>query len=120
MLKAKIKTRDGTRITVEGPEREVKKLLSLIKLSESAEPQISNKQTRRGIRKMSIGELLQQLKDEGFFDNSRSLVDIKNALAEKGRPYPVTTLSAQVIRQVRKGNLTRVRSENKWTYKRRE
>ena len=37
-------------------------------------------------------------------------------LEEKGRIYEITTLSTQVIRQVRKRNLGRIKQENKWKY----
>ena len=116
MVKAEIKKKDGTRIVIDGSEEEVKRLLDLIheeKLSKVAKARDDN---GAKLGKMSIGDILLELKDEGFFDTPRSLVEIKNALAEKGRIYEMTTLSTQVIRQVRKRTLGRIKQEKKWMY----
>jgi hypothetical protein len=68
------------------------------------------------IGKMSIGDMILELREEGFFDKPKSLVEIKNALEEKGRIYETTTLSAQVIRQIRKRILGRIKQDKKWMY----
>lgn len=113
MVKAEIKKKDGTQIVIDGSEEEVRRLLNLINEDKFAKT-LKTKEARIG--KMSIGDMLVELREEGFFDSPRSLVEIKNALAEKGRIYEVNTLSAQVIRQVRKRNLGRIKQDKKWMY----
>lgn len=115
MVKAEIKKKDGTHIVIEGSEEEVKRLLDLI----HEDKPVKNKKTKDNeIKKgkLSIGDVILELREEGFFAKPKSLVEIKNALSEKGRIYDVTTLSTQVIRQVRKRNLGRLKQDKKWMY----
>lgn len=116
MVKAEIKKKDGTRIVIDGSEEEVKRLLDLIHEDRPVETQKTkeNKETKKG--KMSIGDMILELGEEGFFKNPKSLVEIKNALSEKGGIYEVTTLSTLMIRLVRKRSLVRVKKDNKWVY----
>ncbi len=119
MVKAEIKKKDGTHIIIDGSEKEVKRLLDLMheETSGKARRTRENKGTKTG--KMSIGDMILELKEEGFFDKPKSLIEIKNALAEKGGIYETSTLSAQVIRQTRKRNLGRIKQDKKWMYVRR-
>ncbi len=116
MVKAEIKKKDGTHIVIDGSEEEVKRLLNLMHDDKPTKPQKTkeSKETKTG--KMSIGDMILELKEEGFFDKPKSLVEIKNALAERGGIYEASTLSAQVIRQIRKRNLGRIKQEKKWMY----
>lgn len=115
LVKAEIKKKDGTHIVFEGSEEEVKRLLDLIREDKSVKIQkAKDNETKKG--KLSIGDMILELREEGFFAKPKSLVEIKNALSEKGRIYDVTTLSTQVIRQVRKRNLGRLKQDKKWMY----
>ena len=116
MVKAEFKKKDGTHIIIDGSEEEVKRLLSLVYEEKPSKATKAKNDKEAKLGKMSIGDVLLELKDEGFFDTPRSLVEIKNALAEKGRIYEVTTLSTQVIRQIRKRNLGRIKQDKKWMY----
>jgi hypothetical protein len=116
MVKAEIKNTDGTHITIEGSEEEVKRLISLLKSPDIIKDKRKSQEEKAPSSKMSISDMLLELKEEKFFDNPKSLVEIKNALEEKGRIYEITTLSAQVIRQVRKRNLGRIKKDKKWMY----
>jgi len=116
MVKAEIKEKDGTHIIIDGSEGEVRRLLSLIQGEKPTKTQKDKGNKDVKTEKMSIGDILSELKYEGFFDKPRSLVEIKNALAEKGRICELTTLSPQVIRQVRKRNLGRIKQDKKWKY----
>ncbi len=116
MVKAEIKKKDGTRIVIDGSEEEVKRLLDLIHEDRPVKTQKAkeNKETKK--EKMSIGDMILEIKEEGFFDSPKSLVEIKNALSEKGGIYEVTTLSTSVIRLVRRRILGRVKRDSKWMY----
>jgi hypothetical protein len=116
MVKADIKKKDGTHIVIEGSEKEVKKILTFIQADTSVTTQQPKERKITKNSKMSIADMLHELKEERFFDKPRSLIEIKNALSEKGRIYEVTTLSAQVLRQVRKRSLGRIKKEDKWMY----
>lgn len=111
-MKAEIKAKNGTSITIEGTEEEVLRILEKIQPQEKQEK--SAKQERKF--KMTIGDLLLELREEKFFDKPKGLIEIKNALEEKGHVYAVNVLSTQVIRQVRRRNLGRVKKDNKWGY----
>lgn len=116
MVKAEIKKKDGTHIVIDGSEEEVKRLLDSIHEDKSAKilKAVNNRKTKT--KKLSIGDMILELREEGFFDKPKSLVEIKNALAERGGIYEVTTLSAQVVRQIRKRSLGRIKQEKKWMY----
>lgn len=116
MVKATIKRKDGTSIVIEGSEDEVNRVISLVDGGRPARALKPKENKDAIIGKMSIGDMILELKDEKFFDKPRSLVEIKNALSEKGGIYAITTLSAPVIRLVRKRNLGRVRQNKKWMY----
>lgn len=115
MVKAEIKKKDGTHIVIDGSEVEVKRLLNLLHGETPTIPKTKEKK-ESPLEKMSIGDMILELREEGFFDKPKSLVEIKNALAEKGRIYEASTLSAQVIRQVRKRNIGRIKQDKKWMY----
>ena len=87
MVKAEIKKKDGTHIVIDGSEEEVKRLLNLIHDDKTAKPQKTKENKEAKIGKMSIGDMILELKEEGFFDGPKGLVQIKNALAEKGGIY---------------------------------
>lgn len=119
MVKAEVRKTDGTRIVIDGSEEEVKRLLNLVNGQSQTKDFRSKEKKKVRLEKMSIGDMILELKEEGFLDKPKSLIEIKNALEEKGRIYEVTTLSTQVIRQVRKRNIGRVKKDKKWMYVRR-
>lgn len=115
MVKAEIKKKDGTTIIIDGSEEEVKRILNIINENTPMKTQ-KTKGAKETKGKMSIGDMILELKEEGFFDSPKGLVELKNALSEKGGIYEVTTLSTSVIRLVRKRILGRVKRDNKWMY----
>jgi hypothetical protein len=116
MVKAEINKKDGTRIVIDGTEKEVKRILGLIEEDTPMKSQKTKEVKETKKEKMSIGDMIFELREEGFFDSPKGLVEVKNALSEKGGIYEVTTLSASVIRLVRRRILGRVRQDNKWMY----
>jgi len=116
MVKGEIKTKDGTHIIIEGSEEEVKRILGVISSRNDYQKKEKQEKKREKNEKMSIADMLHELKEEGFFNKPRGLIEIKNALSEKGAIYEITTLSTQLIRQVRKRRLGRIKQEKKWKY----
>jgi hypothetical protein len=117
MIKAEIKMKDGTHIIIDGSEEEIKKIISTIS-GEKGSRKKAIKQNKEKTRH-SLPDMLSELKEEGFFDKPKSLVEIKQGLAEKGFMYAMTTLSPQVVREVRKHTLGRIKIDKKWKYVRR-
>jgi len=116
MVKAEIKKKDGTSIVIDGTEEEVKRLLDLINEDKSVNDLKAKESKENKKEKLSIADMIFDLREEGFFKNPRSLVEIKNALSEKGGIYDITTLSTSMIRLVRKRKLGRVKRDKKWKY----
>lgn len=120
MVKAEITKSDGTKIIIDGSEEEVKRILSYenkIVVPEKRQAiKNENKKQLKSSGKLSISDQIEELKEEGFFDQPKGLIEIKNVLSEKGMIYAITTLSGKVIEKVRKRELGRIKEENKWKY----
>lgn len=108
MAKARIKSKSGISVEVEGTAAEISKVIS----------EVEQKEQRQKERKSSgsASDYILLLREQGFFKKPRSLVEIKNKLAESGLIYPITSLSAIVLFQVRKRNLGRVKEDKIWKY----
>lgn len=122
MAKARITTSKGTKIFIEGEPSEINQILSTIKENESA-PVRNGESQSTGIRKRlskqknnTATDIIISLRETGYFNKPRTLVDIKNALQEQGMIYPMTTLSGVLLKQVRKRMLGRIKQDKKWCY----
>jgi len=120
MAKANIITKDGIKINVEGTPKEVADLVAQLKGDKQAFTRDKgHKKDRREtpdkIRQTPIN-LITDLIDGGFFKKPRELSAIKNALAEQGYHYPVTSLSPTALRLVRKRQLRRIKEKKRWLY----
>ena len=113
MVKANVKTESGIIVNLDGTPQE---LIELIDTLEKKELVKKKKILQKKNTKMSIGDLILELKEDGFFSKPKSLVEIKNGLAEKGQIYSINTLSTQVLRQVKRRNLGRIKEGDKWAY----
>jgi hypothetical protein len=119
MVKAEITKKDGTHITVEGSEEEVTKIISSISESPLPEPHPAKREKEKKVNsssKLSISDMIDELKEEGFFNKPQGLLDLKSALEQRGHIYPVTTLSGKVVEKVRKRELGRIKEDKKWKY----
>lgn len=121
MAKANIITKDGIKISVEGTAKEVADLVAQLKIDKRHS--IPDKEVKKGnpqetpdkTRPTPIN-LIADLIDGGFFKKPRELSAIKNALAEQGYHYPVTSLSPTALRLVRKRQLRRIKEKKRWLY----
>jgi hypothetical protein len=65
---------------------------------------------------MAASDIVIELKDDGFFDKPKSLVEISQALEERGRMTPVTSLSGVMIKLVQERIFARKKVDKKWAY----
>src|SRR5438552_2563696 len=107
MAKAHIKSPDGTTITIEGEAAEVAAIVHRVR-GTAAVPGPSANQTvhpvrkpTRKIRDSAFNRIL-NLKDEGFFDQPKTLAMISGELEKSGYLYPITSLSGVMLSVVQK------------------
>jgi|SRR5579872_6407547 len=106
MAKAVIKRPDGTRVEVEGTPREISDII------ENVEKKAKKRKKVGG----SATDHILQLREEGFFNKPKSLVEIKNKLEEIGVFYPITSLSGVVLSLTKKRILGRIPKDAVWKY----
>jgi len=122
MTKAEMKTKDGTTITISGDPDEVVRILSqlggdLKERRSIGKPTVKTTQKKEAkIDKITMADLVEELKQEGFFDTGRSLVEIKNAFAQRGHIFGIENISTPVLRCVRRRELGRIKEGKKWVY----
>ncbi len=123
MTKVEITKKDGTRIVIEGSEKEVKHIIDYVstqtipsKHSKDQNISAERKLKRSSGSALSISDQIDELKEDGFFDGPKGLADVKKALAERGMIYSITTLSGKLIEKVRKRDLGRIKENKKWMY----
>lgn len=117
MPKANIKTKDGAIITIEGSEEEVIRIINKLSVKKTEKlKKIKAKGKIKPTTKITMSDLVNELKEEGFFDEPRSLVKIKNAFAEKGYVYSVEAISTPMLRLVKKRVIGRIKKDRKWMY----
>src|SRR3989338_9856506 len=109
MAKAQITTPQGIQVKIEGTPAEITAVLRDLEAKGSTPAAFGsrrNKKAKPG--RVLLVDLLGSLIDGGFFKQPKDLASIKNALAEMGHHYPLTTLSGVMIKQVRKRNIRRI------------
>ncbi len=97
MAKATIKTKSGALITIEGSEGEISGILNVFEKATAVghvketfdKKKVAVKEEKK---RSSASDLIVDLKEEGFFEKTKTLNDISTALEETGFLYPVTTL----------------------------
>jgi len=122
MAKANIITKDGIKIMVEGTPKEVASLVAQLRSGQLHSTSDNRKKASDKQRSSDKGRLntpinlIADLIDGGFFKKPRELSAIKQALAEQGYHYPVTSLSPTALRLVRKRQLRRIKDKKRWLY----
>jgi hypothetical protein len=121
MLKAVIKSKTGSTITIEGTKEELARILSDFERT-SVVRDIKTKASKEAVKKKdenkrrAASDLIVELKEDNFFSKPKTLGEISEALERIGYMYPTTTLSGVVIGLVQKKILGRKRVNGKWTY----
>jgi hypothetical protein len=113
MAKAKVTTKSGLVIQLDGTPSEIAAVVEDLRKKEDA-AQAKSKKGKPG--RATLVDLIASLIDGGFFKKPQDLAAVKTALAEMGHHYPITTLSGAMLRQVRKRNLRRMREKKRWVY----
>lgn len=121
MAKATIKSKTGAIITVEGTEKEVASILTsfenTVTIAHAKEVIKKSKIAKKDQKKrIAASDLVINLKEDGYFDKPKNLIDIANALQERGHIYPVTTLSGVMLSLVQKKLFGRKKIDGKWVY----
>lgn len=115
MAKAKITTKGGLVVQLDGTPAEIAAVVQDLKRKEEEGPA----RKRKGkLGRIQLPDLISSLIDGGFFKQRRDLAAVKTALAEMGHHYPITTLSGAMLRQVQRRNLRRMREKKRWLYAR--
>ena len=122
MVKAKIKTNYGTEIEIESDSETIKEIVLFLKRHEKREEILKNniRHIRNEIahnkQPTNLTETILKLKLENFFEDKRTISDIRNELARRGFHYPSTTLSAVLLNLLKKGVLGRLKENKQWRY----
>ena len=121
MAKARIKSKSGAVITVEGSDAEVSNILAAYERTSvvgQAKEAIARSRAGKKSEKKREGaaEIIVALREAGFFDKPKGLGEIAATLEEKGYLYPTTTLSGVVLGLVKKKELRRKKNEGRWVY----
>jgi len=120
MTKARIITKDGTKITIEGTPQEVSAVVANLRgrdLSASTgKDRDASKHKIKSRAKAMPTSSIANLIDGGFFKKPKELSAIKLALEEQGHYFPATSLSPVVLRLVRKHELRRIKDKKRWLY----
>lgn len=121
MVKANVKTADGTKITVEGTLEEISKIINLYRENKIVTHQKESKKftKQKASSRPTLTDKARELIEEGFFDKPKGLANIKQGLEEQGYFVPITTLSPIVLNLVKRKELRRIKQQNKWAYAKR-
>jgi len=113
MAKAKITTKSGLTMDVDGTPAEIAAVLRDLKNQDQETTAPKRKAKAGGAQ---LPDHIATLIDGGFFKKPQDLAAVKTALEELGHHYPITSLSSAMLRQVRGKKLRRMRSDKRWVY----
>lgn len=116
MAKARLTTKTGATVIVEGTQEEVASLIAQLDVGAAKRSSRGLPRQARKATKSGPVILISELIDGGFFKKPKELGSIKLALEEQGYFYPVTTLSPLLLRLVRKKELRRIKDKKRWLY----
>jgi hypothetical protein len=121
MAKARVRTKTGATVVVEGTATEVSKIMAAIE-----QASLPNKPTRQAGVTQAKTELaaragtstarILDLKSSGYFDKPRTLSEVASELEKRGFLYPITTLSGIMLGFVQRRLLTRTKRGKVWVY----
>jgi hypothetical protein len=117
MPKANIRRPDGSTITIEGTASEIAALVHKIEgKTPTTSKESQTPKRRQSTVRPSIPDLLMTLHVEGFFKQPKELAEIKQALAEQGHIYGVTSIAPALLRLVKRKEIRRVKKDKRWFY----
>jgi CBS domain-containing protein len=123
MVKAHIKTKNGTTIVVEGSHDEVARIMREYAAPEveetASKPSTKPHKSEAGKSKHSVTDYVRELLVDGEFDKPIGIVDVKRTLESRGVFVPITTLSGVLLGLTRRKELRRMEENKLWRYVRR-
>lgn len=118
MPKANLILPNGTAITVNGSAEEIAKIMTLYSGTEiSVKSNAIETGSKHGTKNIRITEkkgprpLIRELKDEGFFKQKRTMLEVQRKLEEKGHIYSTPSIAEPLLSLVRKKEIGRVRGK---------
>jgi len=124
MTKANIDLPDGTKIVIDGSVDEVAKIVALVQGATRPPPAAERKPIKKPEAplatkkkaKPGLKSFVRELKEEGFFEEKRTLRTIKEALDAKAHIYRISHLSGVMLELIRDRELGRLKERGKWVY----
>ena len=118
MAKANIQTPNGTKIVIDGNEDEIAKIINAVSQARDYTSDVPIKSIKKSKMKSKLGltDSIRELKEEGFFNQPKDLIQIKNELASKALYYPMTSIQSTLTRLIRSKELGRMKQDSKWVY----
>jgi len=121
MVKARVTLPTGVNISIEGPTDEVSRLVRLLtepasKSSTIATRELPIKKKTKVSDYRGPTSYLRTLIDEGFFNDKRTIADVKKYLEGQGHFYRQEDLSPVLLRLVRSRSLRRIKEGKIWKY----
>lgn len=118
MPKAVLSMESGATVVIEGSQEEVASIIARLggRCSQDGKIQLGRGKATTSKPRSTLGHLLLELIEEGFFGEPKELGQVAAALSERGHFYPVTTLSPAMLRLVRKKKLRRMKEKGRWAY----
>ncbi len=112
-----VKLASGTKVTVEGSEDEVQRIVRDLESQSIKQSNGTRKKTGTKPRtNLAVKDYVLELEEAGFFKKAQRLSDVKNALQAEGHIVPITTLSGVMLALVKSRELRRFRDGKTWKY----
>ncbi len=119
MARAKLRTRGGSEVVIEGDPNEVARIVSQLDgpVSQASIP-ASKKESGKSSKSKpkSFTDHILLLKEEGFFNQPRDVSAVEARLEQDGQLCRKDSLRMSLIRLVRSRDLSRVKREGVWVY----
>ena len=115
MAKALITTSEGVRVKLEGTAEEIAAVIRQAG-SKPAPAKANSKIKTAAKTRPTVPGLVDELKNEGFFKQPKTLGEIHKRLADLGHHYPLTGLSGPMQAQCKQRVLRRFKKDRKYVY----
>jgi hypothetical protein len=116
VAKAHITTPEGIDVKLEGTPEEIAAVLDRARANSGSGKSSTKVPRQKKGGRVTLGGLVVELKNDGFFKKPKQLGEIRKRLADLGHNYPLTTLSGSMQSQARKRNLRRFKENGKYVY----
>ena len=118
MPNAHLTLSDGTKVSIQGSEEEIARIVKKIT---TGEPENGTRRTKKPSR-ISQPDItgptghIRELVNDGFFKEKRNIGDVQKTLEASSHIYATTSLSSCLVRLTRLHVLRRLKEEGAWLY----